>query len=196
MVVGDRYEINALVSSGGWVQTPDAPTSTVYAQSGNQWVDYDTPATLRTKVDAAASRGLGGCMVWTLDLDDFHGGYPLVTAARSQLVARGYQLTPGSPNPGPSTPPALSPSTPPAPSPSTPPAPGRPGRMIGYFTNWAQYRQGAGAFHPSDIDASLLTNLVYAFAAVTPSYSIRTIEVGVWCCCGDPVVHLSAMPVG
>jgi chitinase len=49
--------------------------------------------------------------------------------------------------------------------------------MVGYFTNWAQYRPGAGTFHPSHLDASLLTNLVYAFAAVSSTFTIQTIEV-------------------
>ena len=97
--LGCRYEISAKLASG-WVQTVHTPSSTSFAQGGNQWVGYDTPTTLRAKVNLAASRGLGGCMVWALDLDDFHGGYPLVTSARDHMLAQGYTLASGGPQVG------------------------------------------------------------------------------------------------
>jgi chitinase len=33
-----------------------------------------------------------------------------------------------------------------------------------YTTNWSQYRQGSGKFFPDNIDSSLCTHMVYAFA--------------------------------
>src|SRR5882724_7212120 len=40
-----------------------------------------------------------------------------------------------------------------------------PKKIVGYFTNWAQYRKGC-KFTAADVNASLLTNLNYAFAKV------------------------------
>lgn len=35
-----------------------------------------------------------------------------------------------------------------------------------YFTNWAQYRPGAGKYLPTDIDPCLCDHLIYAFAGM------------------------------
>lgn len=35
-----------------------------------------------------------------------------------------------------------------------------------YYTNWAQYRPKAGILQPENIDASLCTHIIYAFAKV------------------------------
>jgi len=44
-------------------------------------------------------------------------------------------------------------------------------RMVAYYTNWAQYRTAGGNYYrflPEQIDATLLTHVVYAFAKVSP----------------------------
>jgi len=36
--------------------------------------------------------------------------------------------------------------------------------IICYYTNWSQYRPGLGQYYPEDIDPTLCTHIVYAFA--------------------------------
>ena len=176
--------------AAGWAVVQD-PLNTMgpYAYKDNQWVGYDDPAMIRRKSLAVRKLGLGGAMVWALDLDDFRGQcgegrYPLLNTIREVL--------------GPA-------------SDSQPPAPaavvaepgssvdilgGLPGlqaeadtatfpvesqlaetveeeeqkqeeeeeasyRVVCYFTNWAWYRPGHGKFQPTDIQAELCTHIVY-----------------------------------
>merc|ERR1719197_807154 len=39
-------------------------------------------------------------------------------------------------------------------------------KMVCYYTNWSQYRPGAGKFYPEDIDADLCSHLIFSFAKV------------------------------
>jgi chitinase len=49
------------------------PTGTIggtaYAHCGNQWWGYDTPDTIKTKMEYARSRSLGGAFAWELSGD-------------------------------------------------------------------------------------------------------------------------------
>ncbi|XP_043572169.1 acidic mammalian chitinase-like [Chiloscyllium plagiosum] len=48
-------------------------------------------------------------------------------------------------------------------------------RLVCYFTNWAQYRPGAGKYMPENIDPCLCTHLIYAFAGMKDN-QITTFE--------------------
>ncbi|KAM9612762.1 chitotriosidase-1 [Trichechus inunguis] len=62
-----------------------------YAFQGNQWVGFDDVESFKTKVSYLKQKGLGGAMVWTLDLDDFTGSFcnqgrhPLIRTLRQKL---------------------------------------------------------------------------------------------------------------
>ncbi|CAI7803069.1 unnamed protein product [Closterium sp. NIES-53] len=53
-------EIDELVTTGGYTAMLDAPTSSMYAVNGDQWVGYDDPSTITTKVQFAKAQGYGG----------------------------------------------------------------------------------------------------------------------------------------
>lgn len=46
-----------------------------YAFRGNQWVSYDDVSEIRRKARLVKRLGLGGGMVWALDLDDFRNRF-------------------------------------------------------------------------------------------------------------------------
>jgi GH18 family chitinase len=43
----------------------------MFAYTGSQWVGYDSPTTLETKINETLSQGVAGYMLWALDLDDY-----------------------------------------------------------------------------------------------------------------------------
>ena len=48
--------------------------------------------------------------------------------------------------------------------------------MVCYFTNWSQYRPGAGKYMPHDVDPFLCTHLIYAFSIVNHNNELVTYE--------------------
>ncbi len=55
-------EIKEMIAKGAKVTT-DATAKAAYLVLGNQWVSFDTPETLRWKIQEAKKWGLGGSMV-------------------------------------------------------------------------------------------------------------------------------------
>lgn len=63
-----------------------------YAYKGNQWVSFDDKPMVHQKAEFMRRLGLGGGMIWALDLDDFNdycgeGVRPLLTELQSVLAA-------------------------------------------------------------------------------------------------------------
>ncbi|XP_005375306.1 PREDICTED: chitotriosidase-1 isoform X1 [Chinchilla lanigera] len=74
-----------------------------YAVRDNQWVGFDDVESFKAKVGYVKQKGLGGAMVWALDLDDFSGSfcnqgrYPLIQMLRRELSIP--SMSPGPPEP-------------------------------------------------------------------------------------------------
>uniref|UniRef100_A0A3P8TS10 chitinase n=1 Tax=Amphiprion percula TaxID=161767 RepID=A0A3P8TS10_AMPPE len=49
-------------------------------------------------------------------------------------------------------------------------------KLVCYFTNWSQYRPGAGKYLPANVDPNLCTHLIYAFSVISPSNELSTYE--------------------
>ncbi|XP_064333115.1 chitotriosidase-1 isoform X2 [Camelus dromedarius] len=74
-----------------------------YAFQGNQWVGFDDVESFKAKVSYLKQKGLGGAMVWTLDMDDFagffcnQGQYPLIKMLSLELSLSRVPLGPPEP---------------------------------------------------------------------------------------------------
>lgn len=85
------YEICEKINAGGWTVVRDENGRIgPYAHRGAQWFSYDDVEDIRRKVRFAKSLGLGGGMVWALDLDDFRGRcgcgkHPLLRALNQEF---------------------------------------------------------------------------------------------------------------
>jgi chitinase len=84
------YEICQKISQG-WTKRWDSESKVPYVYQGNEWIGFEDVQSLKEKVDYIKTRGLGGAMFWTLDLDDFNGQfcgqgkYPLINSVKFHL---------------------------------------------------------------------------------------------------------------
>jgi len=88
------HEICRNIQSGWTIVKDDAnpPRMGPYAYNKDQWVGFDDKDMIRRKSQYVRDMGLGGGMVWALDLDDFknkcgEGRYPLMNTIREVLGA-------------------------------------------------------------------------------------------------------------
>lgn len=78
------YEICDFVKNKGWTSEFIDEIKSPIAYKGDQWVGYDDQTSIAIKSQYIKDKGLGGGMIWALDLDDFtgscgEGNYPLLT---------------------------------------------------------------------------------------------------------------------
>ena len=84
-----NFELQPILHSGDyqlhWHE--DTGTPFAYNPSSSTFISYDDAKSIALKVAFVNEQHLGGAMFWSLDLDDFKHGYPLVTAAKRALAA-------------------------------------------------------------------------------------------------------------
>jgi len=67
-------EIQEIIAAGGATVTTDTKAAVkIVTYGGDQWVSYDDASTLKTKMDYANGKCLGGVMVWAASTDDNKG---------------------------------------------------------------------------------------------------------------------------
>lgn len=82
------FEVCKLLKDG-WTKEWNDEQKVPYAFKDDQWVGYDDPKSIKLKCEYAVKRKLAGAMIWSLDLDDFNGGfcnegkYPLLASIKS-----------------------------------------------------------------------------------------------------------------
>lgn len=76
------FEIKELIAANklktSWDDNALVPYG--YDPASKLWVSYDDERSFEKKMDFIDQKGLGGAMIWALDMDDFRHGYPLVSA--------------------------------------------------------------------------------------------------------------------
>lgn len=188
------YEICEMLNSGSATYIWDDEMKVPYAIQGDQWVGFDDEKSIRHKMRWIKDGGYAGAMVWTVDMDDFTGTicggnvkYPLIGAMREELrgVSRGKGTkdmdwadiadTIVEEEETVEKPMAVKAAS------TTTLIRKKPGKKISkgtankhyrepqvfcYITSWSQKRPGAGKFLPEDINASLCTHVIYAFATL------------------------------
>lgn len=78
------FQICTRTKQRGWTVVQD-PLRRIgpYAYKGDQWVSFDDATQIKLKAELMKSLGIGGGMIWALDLDDFKNdcgceSYPLL----------------------------------------------------------------------------------------------------------------------
>ncbi|XP_017893236.1 probable chitinase 10 [Ceratina calcarata] len=187
------YEICEMLQNGA-IYIWDDEMKVPYLVHNDQWVGFDDEKSIRGKMDWLKNKGYGGAMVWTVDMDDFNGTvcagnvrYPLIGAMREELlgISRGPNAKDVDWTAVASTVTEAMLKKPEAykvpvtevigkvkklQKSTTPiinlPTTERSAQSMCYLTNWSHRRAGAGKFVPEDIDPTLCTHVVYAFATL------------------------------
>jgi chitinase len=85
------YEILDKTQKQGWSTRKDSSKRMgPYSWKGDQWVGYDDEEIVEEKAKFIKVKGLGGAMIWCLDMDDFQGSsgrgsYPLLSTINKTM---------------------------------------------------------------------------------------------------------------
>ncbi|KAM9005008.1 chitotriosidase-1 isoform X1 [Sarcophilus harrisii] len=126
-----------------------------YAVQGNQWVGFDDVESFKTKVGYLKQKGLGGAMVWALDMDDFKGTfckkgpYPLIQTLKRELGISSAGESPSA---------SESPSANESPSARKSPSPTQPSKPIPGGNTFCENQENG--LHPNPQDPATFYNCV------------------------------------
>ncbi len=81
------FEMQELIASGRAKADWDENNQVPYAwdEKSQVWFSYDNEKSFNQKLDFIEEQGLGGAMIWEIDTDDFHKGFPLISLAAKRL---------------------------------------------------------------------------------------------------------------
>jgi chitinase len=194
------YEICEMLKNGAtyiWDDEQKVP----YLVDGDQWVGFDDERSVRNKMKWLLENDYAGAMVWTVDMDDFTGTcagrkYPLIEIMGEELLGKPKGISnfesiviKASTNPikvsvpntetnvilekldRTSTIPSLSTNSLPVGSEDETNA-----RIVCYYTNWSNKRPGIGKFEPENLDPTLCTHVIFAFAHLNSDFKLTPSE--------------------
>ncbi|KAF8966666.1 hypothetical protein BDZ97DRAFT_1807457 [Flammula alnicola] len=86
-------EIEQTISQSNSTPVYDTTAQVKYlVYDENNWVSYDDAVTFQAKVDWAKGAGLGGLMVWAVDLDDFKMKFVLIVNDQANSAVLGVSI--------------------------------------------------------------------------------------------------------
>ena len=165
------YEICTKILKDGWTKKWSDEQKVPYAYGDNEWVGYEDVNSLRIKARYILDKDLAGAMFWSLSLDDFSGAfcnegkYPLINTVRNEIMSNTFLERNQEINYNKNiyNQPVIQNNIY---LEQNEKSVLKEKLFICYFTNWAQYRPTSGKFMPEQIDPSLCTHIIYAFAKV------------------------------
>ncbi|KAK8738799.1 hypothetical protein OTU49_003679 [Cherax quadricarinatus] len=92
------YEVCEFLFEDNTTLVWDNEQQVPFAYRGDQWLGFDDERSLAVKTDWLKTEGLGGVMVWSVDMDDFRGNcgagkYPLLSTLTQSLSNYTVALT-------------------------------------------------------------------------------------------------------